>query len=166
MLKLYTNGIDGRLLDWFRHFITGRKQRVQIRGTFSTWSPVLSGTPQGTILGPILFLVYINDIIDHISSVVKLYADDTKIYRAIKDPQTDIPALQSDLNRLNQWASTWQLRFNVEKCESMRITHSKDKHKLHHGPPLLPHSRMSIALKIWASLLPGTCLGQFTLTTP
>jgi hypothetical protein len=79
ILKLRSYGIEGSLLSWFKHFITGRKQRVVIRGTFSEWSPVSSGTPQGTILGSILFLIYINDITDYILSKVKLYADDTKI---------------------------------------------------------------------------------------
>jgi hypothetical protein len=70
ILKLRSYGIEGSLLSWFRHFITGRKQRVVIRGTFLEWSPVSSGTPQGTILGPILFLIYINDITDCILSKV------------------------------------------------------------------------------------------------
>ena len=90
ILKLRSYGIEGSLLSWFRHFITGRKQHVVIRGTFSEWSPVSSGTPQGTILGPILFLIYINDITDCILSKVKLYADDTKIYIEIKDPVLDM----------------------------------------------------------------------------
>ena len=127
LLKLYKNGIDGCLLDWIRHYLTGRKQRVLIRGTCSEWSPVTSGTPQGTVLGPILFLLYINDITDCITSKVKIYADDTKIYRVITDPTADIPALQSDLNNLTHWANTWQLRFNTDKCEGMRVTHSRDK---------------------------------------
>ena len=127
LLKLKSNGIDRCLLTWLRHFLVGRKQRVVIRGSCSDWSYVTSGTPQGTILGPLLFLLYINNIIEWISSTVKLYADDKEIYREINDPIIDCQLLQDDLNNLNDWARKWQLRFNADKCESMRITHSRDK---------------------------------------
>lgn len=112
---------------WLRHFLTCRKQRVVVRGTCSEWAPVVSGTPQGTILGPILFVSYINDIADCVSSNIKLYADDTKIYRELRNPTSDIQTLQSDLDSLGHWANTWQLHFNEEKCEAMRITHSREK---------------------------------------
>ena len=93
----------------------------------SDWSCVTSGTPQGTILGPLLFLLYINDITECVSSTVKLYADDTTIYREIIDPIIDCQLLQNDLTNISEWARKWQLRFNADKCESMRITHSRDK---------------------------------------
>ena len=105
--------------------MVGHKQRVVVRG--SDWSYVTSGTPQGTILGPLLFLLYINDITECISSTVKLYADDTKIYREIIDPAIDCQFLQDDLNNLSEWARKWQLRFNADKCESMGNTHLRDK---------------------------------------
>ena len=78
LLKLNRYGIRGDLLLWFRNWLTNRKQRVIIRGTCSEWSPVISGTPQGTILGPILFLLYVNDITDNVKSKIKLFADDMK----------------------------------------------------------------------------------------
>ena len=127
LLKLKCNGINGCLLNWLRHFLTDRKQRVVVRGTCSDWSSVTSGTAQGTILGPLLFLLYINDITECVSSTVKLYADDTKIYRELVDPIIDSQLLQADLANLSEWACKWQLRFNADKCESMRITHSRDK---------------------------------------
>ena len=105
----------------------GPKQRVVVRGSCSYWLSVTSGTPQGRILGPLLFLLYMNDITECISSPVKLYADDTKIYREISDPITDCRILQDDLNNLSKWARKWQLRFNADKCESMRITHSRNR---------------------------------------
>ena len=113
------------MIVWFRNFLTHRKQRVVIRGTCSEWSPVISGTPQGTILGPILFLIYINDISGCVKSKIKIFADYTKIYRKIKDPISDTAALQSDLHSLSGWAATWQMTFNADKCESTRITHSR-----------------------------------------
>lgn len=127
LLKLNRYGIGGNLLLWLRNFLTNRKQRVVIRGTSSEWSPVISGTPQGTILGPILFLIYINDITANVKSKIKIFADDTKIYREMNDPIADTAILQSDLNSVSEWANKWQMRFNIDKCELMRITHSRDK---------------------------------------
>ena len=127
LIKLYSLGIESKLLNWLRHFLTCRKQRVVVRGTFSDWAPVISGTPQGTILGPILFLSYINDIVDSVSSKIQLFADDRKIFRELCNPSLDEQYLQTDLNNLGKWAKKWQLRFNEEKCEAMRITHSRDK---------------------------------------
>ena len=100
-----------------------------LRGNCSDWSPVISGVPQGTILGPILFIIHITDISINITSTVKIYADDTKIYRTINQPDKDISALQLDLNRLSDWANKRQLRFHSEKCEVMRATHSRDRSK-------------------------------------
>ena len=127
LLKLKGYGIEGNLLKWFRNFLTNRQQRVVVRGTFSSWTHVKSGVPQGTILGPILFLIYVNDISSNISSSIKMFADDTKVYREITDFENDTRALQTDIDRLANWATLWQLRFNPEKCESMRITHSRDR---------------------------------------
>ena len=126
LLKLNRYGIDGQLYLWFRNFLTNRRQRVQIRGSYSEWSPVISGVPQGSILGPIMFLIYVNDIPNIITSTAKLFADDTKIYRQINKVEDSI-ALQSDLTALDLWADRWQVKFNPSKCEVMRITHNKDK---------------------------------------
>ena len=102
-------------------------KRVVVRGSCSDLSYVTSGTPQGTILGPSLFLLYINDVTKRISSTIKLYADDRKIFRKIIDPTIDCQLLQDDLNNLSEWARKWQLRVNADKCESKRITHLRDK---------------------------------------
>ena len=126
LLKLKNNGIDSCLLNWLRHFLTGRKQRVIVRELALTGQKGISATPQGTILGPLLFLLYINDITESVLSTIKLYADDTKIYREIMNPIRDPQLLQADLTSLTEWARKWQLRFNADKCESIRITHSRD----------------------------------------
>ena len=128
LLKLNRHGIDGPLLLWFSNFLENRQQRVTIRGTFSTWSPVTSGVPQGTILGPTLFLLYANDIPNVVTSSIKMFADDTKIYREINNAE-DSSALQSDLDCLENWTRSWQVRFNPLKCEVMIITHKQDKSK-------------------------------------
>ena len=129
LLKLQRHGIDGSLLLWIRNFLTNRRQRVVLRVNCSDWSPVISGEPQGKILGPILFIIYINDISTNITLTVKIYADESKIYRTINKLDKDIPALQLDLNRLSDWANKWQLRFNPKKCEVLRATHSRDGSK-------------------------------------
>ena len=108
-------------------------QRVVIRGTCSSWTPVLSGVPQGTILGPVLFILYVNYISSGISSTVKLYADDTKVYREISDIVRDTDILQSDLFHLKSWSEAWQLNFNGNKCEIMRVTHNRDKSVPHYS---------------------------------
>ena len=89
-------------------------------GQVSDPVPVLSGVPQGSVLGPVLFL-NINDLPDNIRSSVRLFADDCVLYRNIKT-LTDCQILQDDLNGLGQWETDWQMKFNVAKCHSMRVT--------------------------------------------
>ena len=102
LLKPNRHGNDGPLLLWFRNFLTNIQQRVTIRGTRSDWSPVTSGVPQGTILGPTLFLIYVNDIPNVVTFAIKLFADNTKIYREINHAE-DASARQSDLDCLENW---------------------------------------------------------------
>ena len=114
LLKLKGYGIEGNLLHWFRFFLTNRQQRVVVHGTFSSWTHVRSGVPQGTILGPILFLIYVNDISSNISSSIKMFADDTKVYREITDLENDTRALQTDIVRLVDWATLWPTQRNAK----------------------------------------------------
>ena len=139
LLKLQRHGIDGSLLLRIRNFLTNRRQRVVLRGNCSDWSPVISGVPQGTVFAPILFIIYINDILTNVTSIVTIYADDTKIYRTINEPDKNTPAIQLDLNRLSDWATKWQLHFNPEKCDVMRATHSRHRSK--------PSSSLAVQLK-------------------
>ena len=89
--------------------------------SFGKTNPVLSGVPQGLVLGPVLFLIFINDLPENIRSSVRLFADDCVLYRNIESP-TDCQFLQDDLDRLAQWEADWQMKFNVAKCHSMRVT--------------------------------------------
>ena len=90
--------------------------------------PVLSGVPQGSVLGPVLFFIFINDLPENIRSSVRLFADDCVLYRNIESPM-DCQILQDDLNSIAQWETDWQMKFNVAKCHSMRVTrHPPDKH--------------------------------------
>ncbi len=113
--KLDAYGIKGKLLDWIKSFLSSRKQRV-VQSTYkSSWSNVLSGVPQGSVLGPLLFVLFINDLPESILSCSKLYADDTKIITSISGDE-DASLLPNDLNTAYDWSKTWLLEFNLQKC--------------------------------------------------
>ena len=112
--KISLFGIWGSVLSWIQDFLTGRRQYVSIKGGSSSWKDVLSGVPQGSVLGPILFILYIHDLPEFVNSIVKIFADDTKNYN--KDSNSD--TIQQDLEALCTWAQIWQLRFNVKKCKT------------------------------------------------
>ena len=120
--KLKRYGINTKMLTWIANFLKHRKQRVVVGGEHSAWTDVISGVPQGTVLGPLLFLVYINDLPQNISSEVRLVADDCAMYREIHN-NFDQDQLQDDLDKLAQWQDEWQMQFNIKKCFVMRITH-------------------------------------------
>ena len=119
--KLKHYGIDDKIWTWISNFLKQRKQRVVVDGIQSDLVTVDSGVPQGTVLGPILFLLHINDLPSVISSKVRLFADDCLVYREIKSRQ-DQNDLQKDLNLLESWGSTWGMRFNAAKCNIMRVS--------------------------------------------
>ncbi len=124
-VKLQGYGIRGNTLAWISTFLSGRRQRVALNGTYSNWAPVSSGVPQGTVLGPLLFLLYINDIGENIGSEIRLFADDCILYKKIAS-DLDCTALQTDLNILSTWAIKWQMSFNVKKCHIMHITKKRN----------------------------------------
>ena len=119
--KLEYYGIRGSTHKWINSWLSGRTQQVVLDGQASDPVPVLSGVPQGSVLGPVLFLIFINDLLDNIRSSVRLFADDCVLYRNIHSLQ-DCLALQEDLTSLGQWEADWQMKFNVAKCHSMRVT--------------------------------------------
>ncbi|XP_072022797.1 uncharacterized protein [Amphiura filiformis] len=125
--KLDFYGVRGSLLTWINKWLTTRTQRVVVDGETSDPAKVKSGVPQGTVLGPLMFLLYINDITDHIdsSTKIRLFADDCLLYRVIHTSQ-DTDILQKDLTSLCNWAEKWQMRFNTAKCKTLRITTKKN----------------------------------------
>ena len=128
LLKLSSLGIHGKVLSWLRFFLTKRKQRVVINGTFSDWAIVTSGVPQGTVLGPLLFLIYVNDLASVVKhSTVKMFADDVLLY-APANTLKECSSLQNDLTAISSWASRWQLKLNPTKCEALMITNANQFH--------------------------------------
>ena len=123
ILKLENLGIRGSLLNWIRSFLIGREQRVLVDGKESDSKPVLSGVPQGTVLGPLFFLIYINDISKELSpgTTVRLFADDSLLFRTINNTE-DTKILQKDLNTLQNWEKKWKMEFHPDKCQLLRIT--------------------------------------------
>ncbi len=119
--KLNHYGIHGSLLDWFESFLIGRTQSVICEGASSSSVPAISGVPQGTVLGPLLFLLYVNYLPGDLVSSVRLFADDTLLYATIANDE-DTTDLQDDLRRLEIWQQKWQMEFNLSKCKIMCIT--------------------------------------------
>jgi ribonuclease P/MRP protein subunit RPP40 len=120
--KLKTYGIAGNLLKWIEGFLTLRKMRVAVNGANADWATVTSGVPQGSVLGPLLFLLYVNDLASIVKSNVKMFADDTKIWAKIKENE-DAEQLKQDLSKLGEWSDNWLLKFNLDKCKVMHIGH-------------------------------------------
>ena len=118
--KLKSYGIGGNVLNWIREFLTGRTQRVVVNNNTSTWAEVCSGVPQGSVLGPILFVLHINDLPDKVSSFIKLFAEDTKIYRPILN-SSDIANIQKDIDEMVQWSKDWLLQYHPQKCSKLRL---------------------------------------------
>ncbi|CAB4033092.1 Hypothetical predicted protein, partial [Paramuricea clavata] len=123
IFKLKLFGITGKLHDWLKDYLSNRSQQTTVLGATSMPLPVLSGVPQGSILGPILFLIYINDIVEvvHRDSGMALYADDSKCFRVIKS-LNDSLLLQSDLDNLSSWSKSWNMDFNETKCAIVSFT--------------------------------------------
>lgn len=113
-------GITGKTMEWITSFLSNRKQKVRANGAESTWSSVLSGIPQGSIMGPILFTLFVNDLPQHISSMISMFADDTKLYLPLTSDNSS-EDLVADLNYLQQWAEEMQMRFHPSKCKVMHL---------------------------------------------
>ena len=140
--KMKYYGVGGKTNKWIEDFLAGRSQKVVLDGEKSYNADVLSGVPQGSVLGPCLFLFYINDMPEglHQETTVRLFADDTIAYLAVTNNQ-DAEKLQEDLTKLEKWEQTWQMKFHPDKCQVLTITRKKEPihfdyvlhgHKLEH----------------------------------
>ena len=128
--KVKALGIDGNILGWIEQFLTGRRQCVKVNTSTSAWKPVISGVPQGTVLGPLLFTIFVSDMPDQVSNFISLFADDTKIYAyLLEDEDGQVSSnLQDDITNLQEWANKMQMRFHPDKCKCMHL----GKHNPHH----------------------------------
>ena len=120
--KLEKIGFSGKLFNWLRKYLHDRSQRVVLNGCTSEWVPVTSGVPQGSILGPLLFLFFINDMHDSAKNLIlAMFADDAECFRRIVSID-DCIALQKDLDELDRWSNYWKLNFNSSKCKVISFT--------------------------------------------
>ena len=114
LFKLRSIGVEGKLFDFIKDFLKNRSQRVVLNGQCSSWENIAAGVPQGSILGPLLFLIYINDITDGLETDVKLFADDTSIFSIVTDVNQSARLINSDLSKIEQWAFQWKMSFNPD----------------------------------------------------
>lgn len=124
--KLKCFGIGGKLLDLLTSYLQNRMQRVVINGSASKWKSVCAGVPQGSILGPLFFLIFINDISIGIKVLIELFADDTFLYLISKNILRDSRILQEDLNKITLWANFWRMSFNEDKSECLLTSRKHD----------------------------------------
>ena len=146
---MIASGINGNLLDWIHDSLTNRLQAVRVANSTSSFRPVLSGVPQGSVLGPLLFLIYINDIVDIFGRglTVKLYADDVKLYTEIRDIES-ITELQLGLEQLYDWADEWQLCVSLNKCSVLHVGKSNPRHVYSLRAVLLPGATVATDLGV------------------
>lgn len=136
--KIEAYGVKGKLLVWIREFLNDRKQRVMVNGSYSEWEKITSGIPQGSVLGPILFLIYINDLPDVLRCLLKLFADDAKLYRVVKSAQ-DCGDLQVDVFKSEEWAKVWEMFYNKKKCKHLRVGNPEPTYTYVMSPDSDPH---------------------------
>ena len=117
ILKLRSYGVTGSVNRWIEDFLSERTQRVVCSGKHSDWKPVKSGVPQGSVIGPILFLIYINDLPEEVKAKVRLFADDTIVHMTMTS-ENDAASLQQDLDRLASWEKKWQMQFHPQNAVS------------------------------------------------
>ena len=122
----HIGGLKGKVLRWMEDYLKDREMRTVIRDSYSSWSKVTSGVPQGSVLAPIMFQIYVNDIHEGLSSYINLFADDAKLLRGIRN-QADCIELQRDIDKINEWSKKWKLDFNARKCHVMEIGRSKNR---------------------------------------
>ena len=133
--KLEQNGISGNLLKLLKSYLSDRKQRVVLNGMESDWGNINSGVPQGSVLGPLLFLIYINDLENGIISSIKFFADDTSLFSIVKNPITSATNINNDLKRISLWAVQWKMSFNPDPNKpAEEVIFSHKRH-----PPEHPH---------------------------
>jgi hypothetical protein len=133
--KLRENGIEGTLLAWLVNYLDGREIRAVVNGQCANWEKTNAGVPQGSILGPLLFLIFINDVVDNMESDINLFADDTSIMNIIDQMLVSYTTLNNDLRKLAVWADQWLVNYNPTKTVALHITYRREA--VNHPPLFL-----------------------------
>ena len=150
--KIEAYGIRGKVLNGIKEFLTGWQQNVMVNGDKSSGGRVTSGISQGTVLGPLLFVVYINDILENVTSDGFLFANETKLFRAITSKE-DALHLQADIDTLESWSEKWGMEFNRDKCHVLTLDKFENTKHTHHYVLGGEELNMSSQKKILRSLL-------------
>ena len=158
MAKVKAFGVDGHLLGWLEQWLTGRMQRVVLNGKKYKWTAVKSGVPQGSVLGPLLFSIFISDL-DQATvnmDIVKKFADDTKMAKVVSG-EADRAAIQKDLDSLCGWATKWGMAFNIPKCKVMHLGHNNPKfsYTMVGQPMVVTDKERDIGVTVSKNLRPG-----------
>ena len=133
LYKLKPFRISGNLLNLIKHYLTDRSQRVLLNGQCSNWQPILPGVPQGSILEPLFFLIYINDLPDGLKSNVKLFADETSLFLVVKNKEVSASDLTNDLNMISKWGCNWKISFNPDpKKPAQEVLFSRKNSNISH----------------------------------
>ena len=143
LYKLKRAGITG-LLSWFNNYLNNRSQRVVLPGACSSWKSIKAGVPKGSILGPLLFLIYINDIVENIHCKIRLSADDTSLNIIVDNPAEAAQMLNSDMEKIHQWPKRWLVSFNPAKSESLLF--SRKINKPYHPPVTMNNQIITLTI--------------------
>ena len=131
--KVKQNGVSGNLLGLIKSFLSDRVQRVTLNGKTSDWECIRAGVPQGSILEPLFFLIYINDLATDLKSNVKLFADDTSLFSIVSDPLETANILNEDLDKIRGWAEQWKMAFNPDPTkQAQEVAFSKKPRESFH----------------------------------
>ena len=131
--KLKQNGISGNILNTIIDFLSFRKQRIVLNGKVSQWTSIEAGVPQGSILGPLLYLIYIKDLSDDLSTNAKLFASDTSLFSVVRDINTSAAHLNNDLRKISNWAFQWKMSFNPDpNKQAQEVIFSRKHQKINH----------------------------------
>ena len=121
------NGLSGNILKILQDYLTDRKQRVLLNGKSSNWDIISAGVPQGSVLGPLPFLIDNNDIVNNVECDIKLFADDTSLFMTVRDVNKAALDLSRDLTKINLWAWQWKMKFNADKTEEVVFSCKREK---------------------------------------
>ena len=136
--KLKRNGITGDLLRLMQSFLSERYQKVALNGQTSNWNKIKAGVPQGSILGPLFFLIYINDLLFELRCSAKLFADDTFLFSVVENVNETTANLNKDLENINKWAQQWNMSFNPDPTKMVQdVLFSRKKSKVIHPSLIL-----------------------------